>query len=433
MNIVKHLFNSRGIKNSFSRAVAVSKRFGITSRKIESRLNTYVDITKEFGCMPTFPITAASLKRHPELIRKLRDKGVELAVHGYIHTDYAQLPLEEQIKHFERAIDIFKSCQIPFKGFRCPYLRWNGETLKAFNKLDFLYDSSQAMLWDIIGKNECRNQAWKAYKTLLDFYGPKNAKEYLVLPKFKSNFVEIPVSIPDDEALIDRLSIKDEDEIAKIWLMIFQQTYNRGELLTLQLHHERVLFWRDALETILQQARESNPSVWIATLKEIAEWWNEKNNFTFKIDQQGKGKYKINVKSLERATVLVRNCKVNKPTFDWANGYKSIDDRNFTIESSIKPFIGVKPGSSKEAIRFLRTEGFVVEESNHPNNYGIYFDNLADFEEKDEKRISEMIENSNVPLLRFWRWPNRAKSALAVTGDIDSITLVDFFLRLFGR
>jgi len=433
MNMVKHLLNSRGIRNIFSRAVVIPKRFGFTSKKIESRLNTYVDITKKFGFTPTFPTTAVTLKRHPNLIRKLSQRGAECAIHGYVHTDYKQFSLDEQIKHFERAIDIFKSCQIPFKSHRCPYLRWNEETLKVVSKLNFLCDSSQTMLWEVIDKNECRNHARKAYKTLLDFYEPKNAKEYLVLPKFKSAFVEIPVSIPDDEALIDRLGIADEKKITEIFEAILQETYARGELLTLQLHPERISFWRNALETILQQAREFNPSVWFATLGEIAKWWREKDKFTLEVNSQGIGKYTINARCSERATVLVRNCKVDKPTFDWTNGYKTIDDRNFTIESHTRPFIGVKPGSSKEAIRFLRTEGFVIEESNHPNNYGIYFDNLADFEEKDEKNISEMIENSNVPLLRFWRWPNRAKSALAVTGDIDAITLIDFFLRLFGR
>ena len=32
-------------------------------------------------------------------------------------------------------------------------------------------------------------------------------------------------------------------------------------------------------------------------------------------------------------------------------------------------------------------------------------------------------------LLRFWRWPDRFKSALAITADVDAITLWDFVRR----
>jgi len=433
MDIVKHLFSSRGIRNTFSRAMVVSRRFDITSGKIEAKLNTYIDITEKFDCRPTFPITAITLERHPALVRNLSQRGVEFAIHGYIHTNYTELSLEEQTRHLEKAIDIFSTCQIPFKGFRSPYLKWNDNLLRAVGEFRFLYDSSQVMLWDIIDKNEYQNQGWKAYKTLLNFYKPKKAEEYLVLPRFTSNFIEIPVSVPDDESLIDRLGITDKKKIAKIWLKILQETYKRGELFTAQLHHERISFCRSALETVLQQARELNPPVWITTLGEIGKWWKEKNKFTFEVTSQGNGKYTINAKCSERTTILVRNCKVDKPTSDWTNEYRSINNKDFTIESHTRPFIGVKPGSSKDAIRFLHTEGFVVEESDQPDNYGVYFDNLVDFQEINEKSICQRIELSKAPLLRFWRWPNKAKSALAITGDIDSVTLIDFFLRLFGR
>jgi len=434
MNIIKHLFISRGIKNTLSRAVAVSKRFGITPRKIEACLNTYVNITEKFNCIPTFPTTAITLRRHPELIRKLRDRGVEFAIHGYVHTDYSKLSSKKQKRHLEKAIDIFKNCRIPFKGFRFPYLCKNRDSYQTLiSELKFLYGSNQLILWDVINKSKYGRQTLKIYNKVLNLYKSRNAKEFLVLPRLKNGFVEIPLSAPDDESIIDRLGITHENEISEIWEEMLQETYRRGELFTLQLHHERISFCKHALKVILQQARELNPSVWIATLREIAEWWKEKDKFTFEITEQNSEKYKINLKCLERATVLVRNCKVNKPTSDWTNGYKSIDDRNFTTECSTRPFIGVEPDSSKDAISFLRSEGFVVEESEQPNDYGIYFDNLADFEEKDEKKISEIIENSNAPLLRFWRWPNEAKSALAITGDIDSITLIDFIMRLFRR
>lgn len=42
--------------------------------------------------------------------------------------------------------------------------------------------------------------------------------------------------------------------------------------------------------------------------------------------------------------------------------------------------------------------------------------------------IVEQVEELGAPLLRFGCWPNGARAALAVSGDIVSITVQDFFL-----
>lgn len=423
--------NARGTRNLLSRVRAIVSRFGITPKKIETRLNRYIDITEKFGCVPTFPVTAVTLRRHPELIRKIAKRGVELAIHGYIHIDYKSLSLEEQARHFAKAIDTFKSCHIPFKGFRAPYLRSNDETLEALSRLEIAYDSSHAMHWAVADKSKYPKKLWSEHGKLLDFYQPRDAAYYLVLPKFQNGLVEIPVSIPDDEAMVDRLRITDKKEITEIWGMILERTYTRGELFTLQLHHERISLCGSALEAILQRARELDPPVWIATLSEIAEWWQERHRFTFEVDSQGNGEYRVKANCSGRATLLLRNCEVNRPTAEWSGGYQSLDATDFLIESPTCPSVGVGPNASPHAISFLKSEGFIVEVSDQPDNYGIYFANLTDFQETDEKLISEAIESSSAPLLRYWRWPSKAKSALAITGDIDSITLIDFVMRVF--
>ena len=134
----------------------------MTPGKIDAKLNRYVDITEKFDCVPTFPLSAVSLSRHSKLIRKLSDRGVEFAVHGYIHTDYGSLSVQTQIRHFEKAIDVFESCRICFTGFRAPYLRGNGATLEELGKLDFVYDSSEAIWWDVVDKNGYNKFAWDA-------------------------------------------------------------------------------------------------------------------------------------------------------------------------------------------------------------------------------------------------------------------------------
>ncbi|MHA2067780.1 MAG: polysaccharide deacetylase family protein [Candidatus Thorarchaeota archaeon] len=394
-------------------------------------LDRYIELTLEYDCIPTFPITAVTLKRHPDLISKLSKYGIEFALHGYIHTDYKSLSLVEQNRHFGKAVETFKACHVPFTGFRAPYLRVSNETPKALDNLGILYDSSHVIHWDVIDKSKSSTRGCEAYDRLLDFYQPRSAQEFLALPRFINGFIEIPVSVPDDEAMVDRLGITDKKVIAEIWMAILERTYDRGELFTVQLHHERIPYCESALTAVLQQARKFNPPVWIATLGEIAKWWKEREGFTLQIDTVGKGRYRVKANCSTRATLLLKNCKVNQPAVEWSNYYQSIAARDFVVESPTSPVIGVGLDSSREAVSFLTREGFVVERSDQPDNYGIYLSDLAHFQETDEKPLIEKIELSLAPLLRYWRWPDQNKSALAITGDIDSITLIDFTLRVF--
>lgn len=431
MNVLRKLSGSRGSRNLLRRTATVFNRFGVSQRKIEVKLNKYVSVTEGFGCVPTLPITAVTLDRHPQLIKELSRRGVEFAVHGYIHADHRALSLAEQIRHFKKAIEIFQSRSIPFVGFRAPYLRSNEDTLEALRSLKFAYDSSWAVHWNVLDKSKLCKSGWREYERLLDFYQARDADRHLSLPRFVDGFVEIPVSIPDDEALVDRLGLVGNREVTDVWQAIFQQTYARGELFTVQLHHERISFCEMALGAILQQAQEAEPAVWITTLGEIAEWWRERTGFTFQMDQHGTEEWQIKANCTERATVLLRNCRANKPTSEWAGGYQSIDARDFVLQTTERPSIGVAPNSSPDAIAFLRGEGFPVEVSDRGENYGIYFDNLTHFSESDEKPVCEAIQESKSPLIRYWRWPGNARSSMAVTGDIDSITLVDFVMRVF--
>jgi hypothetical protein len=43
-----------------------------------------------------------------------------------------------------------------------------------------------------------------------------------------------------------------------------------------------------------------------------------------------------------------------------------------------------------------------------------------------------VIEESKRPLVRLGTWPDGARSALAVTGDIDALTIWDFAARFRG-
>jgi peptidoglycan/xylan/chitin deacetylase (PgdA/CDA1 family) len=425
------LSKSRGTRNLLLRIITILTRFDITAKKFQRLSNRYVTITDSLSCVPTFAITGVTLKRHPAMINELHNRGVEFAVHGYIHTDYRLVSLEQQSQHFDKAIKVFENSRIPFNGFRAPFLRINGKTPLVLSNLGFRYDSSHIINWDIIDQGKYQKKSWGEYKRLLDYYMPRNAEGYLSLPRFINNFVEIPVSMPDDEAMVDRLGITDKKEISRIWLDILQKTYERGELFTVQLHPERIEYCDDTLIDIVRHAKQHNPPTWVATLQEIAEWWFEKDRFALNIDAEGSGRYRVRADCTERATLLLKNCEANTAVTDWANGYRSVGARDFVLDSPLRPVIGASPDSSPVAMKFLKAEGFAVEQSNQPEKFGIYLNDLAQFTEADERPLSEKIEQANVPLVRYWRWPHQARSALSITGDIDSMTLADFALRIF--
>jgi hypothetical protein len=424
------LSKSRGLRNVISRIFTVASRFGISSKRFEKRLKKYCEITNNANCLPTFAITAKVLARHPDYIKELSRRGVEFAIHGYVHIDYKVFPDAKKILHFKKAMDIFKQDEIPFIGFRAPFLRVNGRTAPILHNLGFIYHSSRVIHWQVPGLNEFSAHLRNNYERLLEFCTPVDSEKYCSLPRFENGIIEIPVSIPDDELIIERLGISDKNKINNIWLDILDKTYERGELFTLSLHPERINHCETTLENVLKKAREFNPPVWVATLKEIAEWWQERACFNFKITTLSEGKHRVQVECSGRATILIKNTKVNVQVDNWSNGYQIINHRDFIMESPKQPVIGVSSNSSPIAINFLKSEGYVVEISNNPNAYNIYFNDLSQTTEADEKELTQRIEQMDLPLLRYWRWPNRARSALSITGDIDSLTIIDFMLRI---
>lgn len=405
-------------------------RFGFSPKKFQRLLDQYCSLTHELGCVPTFFLTAVTLKRHPKLIKRLSQRGVEFAIHGYIHTDYGMLSDREQKKHFSKAIETFNKYEIPFTGFRAPFLRTNDNTFEVINDLGFKYDSSITMHWNVINNDEFTKEARREYQRVLDYYNTQQAQSFLVLPRIINDFVEIPVSMPDDEIIMERLGVTDEERMSSIWNDIVKKSYNSGEIFTIQLHPERISYYEKALTGIIDNLRQYNPPVWLVTLGEVTEWWKERNNFQFRIKEAGDNKYRIKADCSEQATILVKNTGVDVPVQDWFDGYQSIGSRDFVIESPKRPVIGVKPDSSPRAIQLLRSEGYIVETDEQSDNYSIYLGELTEFDKAEEKALSQKMEQSDAPLVRYWRWPNQARSAVSITGDIDAITINDFILRI---
>src|SRR2546425_3972104 len=267
--------HGRGPRELAARTATVLSRFGATPDAMERRLAHYDEVTAEFGVRPTLPVTGAVLGRHPRLIRRYAERGVEFAAHGLVHADHSLLDLREQRDELARALEIFQASGVACVGFRGPYLRYNQATLDVVRELGLRYHSSQAFLFPVVDNGL---ESAPGYRSALDLYRAVDARAAAVRPRLLGEVVDIPVAVPDDEIAQERLRLS-EREIAMTWRRLFDLTYERGDLFTVQLHPDRIFEFSRPLGETLAEARRRRPHVWTARLDEIDSWWRRRATF----------------------------------------------------------------------------------------------------------------------------------------------------------
>jgi hypothetical protein len=93
--------------------------------------------------------------------------------------------------------------------------------------------------------------------------------------------------------------------------------------------------------------------------------------------------------------------------------------------------VGIAANAPERTVSFLRDQGYILDASETARSCGIFLDNDTLSKLTNEVELVNYIEISPTPLVRFWRWPNGAKSALCITGDLDALTLFDYASRIF--
>jgi len=278
VSLVSHLVRSKGWAHLPRRAVMLLRRQGVTPRRIMAALEDYAMVLSRYHVHATFPTTAAVFLRHPEPVQQLAAVGHEIALHGYHHVDHSLLTPTQQEAEVRQGQAAFASAGIWVSGFRAPYLRVNDSLLAVVASAGLTYDSSQATFFPVLDEARLSETARTVLRAVLDFYRPDDADTVPSLPhRLPNGLVEIPVSLPDDEILVDRLKW-DVALVGETWQRMLTIVRSRNELLTLQLHPERALLCADALDRLLAWARTQEPPIWIATLAEVAAWWQERTS-----------------------------------------------------------------------------------------------------------------------------------------------------------
>jgi peptidoglycan/xylan/chitin deacetylase (PgdA/CDA1 family) len=439
MNLVAFSLRTKGVHNFARRLWTVFTRFGITETRIRQALYTVIDALRESKGAPTFFIPAVVLDRHPQLIREIARRGAEIGIHGYVHNDYRTLSKSEQYRQTEQAISVFQKIKIPYQGFRNPYLGWTEETLDVFATLGFNYESNIAILHHVVDLDRFSPLLRSGFAKSLKLFQTIPCTRYALRPHFEGNLLRIPTSIPDDEMLFDRLRITDPSEVGRIWSRVMQRVYDLGGLYTLNLHPERGILCKQALETLLTFASNQPLPVWVAPIGEIARWWKERSNFKLDITSLGSDRWQVKATCTSHAILLARHLIIeNLPVTPLDGVDARVQAESFVVRATRCPCIGVSPETPQEVINFLSEQGYPSMRCSRQeaHAYALYLDlpggSGKTREEQLQKRsaLIDQIESLDAPLLHFGCWSDGSKAALAISGDIDSVTVQDFFLRI---
>jgi peptidoglycan/xylan/chitin deacetylase (PgdA/CDA1 family) len=432
MSYLNHVLVTKGFVHSFERSAQILRRF-FRGKSMFNRMIT--NLERDFGDQQakiTFCVTASLLNGNLRLFEKLRGMGHDIAAHGYVHTDMSRKTRKEQIEIIRRSYGTFYQHRIPISGFRCPYLSHNNDTLDIIKLSAFKWTSNRMVLWgDLVNHRRPFNGAMEKIGRL---YNIEDASQTLVLPRIDGNLIEIPISGPDDEMLFERLRVKNKKKMGNIWFKMLQETHERGELFHLLFHPERFRYIKDIMKEIISRSANLNPPVWIASLKEITDWWKEKEAFQWHQEEVRAGAWRTWVQVPRGATMLMK-ASVNGGKGFYRDYEKILpaeerdNTSSFICTDEMKGTVSISPNSTREMENFLTGEGFIVERTTGPQNGSLFIDGNSNFTDQDKRSLLDTIDCSPFPVLRMWRWPNGTRSAITISADVDGVTLMDFVKR----
>jgi hypothetical protein len=421
----------RNARYIVSRLATLGRRYGLTPGRAKKRALACVALLSRFGCRPTFFAPGQLVAWNGGFFEELQGLGTEVAVHGYHHVDFRTLAANESRDEFANAVAAYQRIGLAVDGFRCPYLSFTPQLHDILPDGRFGYSSNKAIWWDVVPV-ACRDHTGQAiFEGLERFYQPRPATTHLAMPERAGSLVEIPVCLPDDLQLLDGLKL-DARGIRDAWIGVLHQTHQRGELFDLMFHPESFDECGEALEAVLREARDLDPPVWITQLRDVNRWWREKEGFTIERTHDG-ATMQLVMHCSPRTTVLVRHLDVAEHTEPWFGPYRVLDGRTISrTYAGVMPFIGLTRDTPADVAAFLRDHGYMVETGPEAARCALCL-TPADVEVlQTQVQLIDFIESSSAPLVRFWRWPSNARSALCITGDLDALSLVDYAARAFA-
>ncbi len=425
---LRHILETKGLFHGAERLGQILWRFSFGRRRFLRMLRWLERGEWPDSARVTFCVASALLKRHADLIQRLGKLGHEIASHGVYHSRMSILDLGSQKRILDQSYRHFQDVGLAVDGFRCPYLSFNDDTLEALQDSRYSWTSQQIILW--------RNGSGPLPTRLDRLYNASVSHESPSLPRPVGRLLEVPITAPDDEMFIERFRVRDQNEISRQWQEIFHDVHERGEIFHLLFHPERFFMVEKAMVDVVRKAEGMSPEVWLPTLGELSEWWSLRRAARWRLEADGEGGRRAWIQAPARASVLLQQpCDADSPSplgeFSQA---PVVDERGpercYRIGERGRTFsVGIAPDSPPSLEDFLLSEGFIVERSDDPQAHSFYVADGAAFRDNGKRPLLSAIERCPRPLLRLWRWPDRARSVLVISSDVDSIDLIDFWER----
>jgi hypothetical protein len=219
--------------------------------------------------------------------------------------------------------------------------------------------------------------------------------------------------------LVDRLHLADH-LCAQAWCDILDTTHGRGDLFTMQVHPERFDHSGAAVQSVLSRAAALPGTVWSARLDEIAQWWLARDACRIEIGPVADGQMVCVLEGDHRARMRL----VAGHSGDVVNREPV---RQMTVAADRLPAVGVGRDVPPTVVRLLEEDGFLVT-TRPPDECALHLGDVVDA--SDQIALRRRVLASEHPILAIDRWPDGARSALALTGDIDALTVQDFMHRV---
>lgn len=411
------------------RAEHIRERYGFSPTNIQSQMERCVSLLEECGGAPTLFASASLVERYPSFFKRLHAHGAEMAVHSYSHVDLRQCLTASAVEQNVHGAKVLRDYGFGARGFRCPYLSCTEELLAALPPGLFEYSSNDAIFWQT-PLTDVPESGKPIFDTLEHFYHPARFETTVCMPRLRNALVELPVIVPDDLQLLDGLGL-DPNRIAEHWSTILAGTHARGEMFDLIFHLELSSLWGERLAMILERTKRLQPRVWVAQLCEVNGWWRDMMRFRVKQEEMG-GRLMLEFQCTSRGSILARGITKAGCSVPWDGVYERLLEPYLEMPAELHPFVGIEhapPG----IMTVLREHGYIVATGQEAHRCSVVLTAAKIAELTNEVELVSFIENAPGPLVKFNPWPDGAKSALAITGDLDALTLWDYTERLIGR
>src|SRR5918911_795178 len=376
------LGQSRGPRNMAARLLTIMARFGLGPRKSLAHLAVLLGITDRWAVRPTLPVTAVVARRHPQVMHWLAERGVELAAHGYVHNDYEALAREAQFEQVQRAHDELLRLGLHVQGWRCPYSRWNAHTLAAVRAAGFAYDATPTYAWPAYAQEHIALPPHAAadYARLCRLFGVRDAGRQSVLPTMVDGLVQIPMSIPQDEDMVDRVHLN-AASMSRVWR-------RERAAARVTVHADGDGRWHVAVR---------GPSRLVT----------------------GRGA------QLLRGSGVLTVTTPHKPVIGagpaWpAPTLQRLHEAGYLCEDSAADGAPATWAAPTRALRARR---------GRDPRYALDLDRALTADTPPDA-VVRFVAERDADLVRIQPWPAGYRSCLSVTGDIDAVTLFDFALRM---